>query len=157
MIHATCRLTAKNRDQLQNHTLSNRIWAIYLPFLLQDWLMQINQHHREMYSLACMHVKVKKKLVYEIIQRSKLSTNSSRLNWNKLGRQSYNNYQAQLWMTLDHSTPWAKIMTRPGSIIIASAMCTFSHAITTTACLPTHRWRLFITSIGESPFLPGLP
>jgi len=38
----------------------------------------------------------------------------------------------------DHSTPWAKIITRPGSMIIASAMWTFSQAITTTACLPTH-------------------
>jgi len=30
-------------------------------------------------------------------------------------------------------------MTSPGSMIISSAMWTFSHAITTTACLPTHR------------------
>ena len=27
MTHVTCRLTAKNRDQLQNPTLSNRVWA----------------------------------------------------------------------------------------------------------------------------------
>ena len=26
MIHVTCRLTAKNRDQLRNHTLGNRVW-----------------------------------------------------------------------------------------------------------------------------------
>ena len=27
MTHITCRLTAKNRDQLRNLTLSNRVWA----------------------------------------------------------------------------------------------------------------------------------
>ena len=31
MIHITCRLTAKNRDQLRNPTLGNRVWAaVYL-------------------------------------------------------------------------------------------------------------------------------
>ena len=29
MTHVTCRLTAKNRDQLQNHMLGNRIWASF--------------------------------------------------------------------------------------------------------------------------------
>lgn len=37
------------------------------------------------------------------------------------------------------STPWAKIMTRPGSRIMSSAMCWFSQANTTTACLPGMR------------------
>jgi len=27
MNHVTCRLTAKNRDQLRNPTLGNRVWA----------------------------------------------------------------------------------------------------------------------------------
>ena len=27
MTHITCRLTAKNRDQLRNPTLGNRVWA----------------------------------------------------------------------------------------------------------------------------------
>ena len=27
MTHVTCRLTAKNRDQLWNTTLGNRVWA----------------------------------------------------------------------------------------------------------------------------------
>jgi len=27
MTHVTCRLTAKNRDQLRNPTLGNRVWA----------------------------------------------------------------------------------------------------------------------------------
>jgi len=29
MIHVTCRLTAKNRDQLRNPTLSNRVWTTF--------------------------------------------------------------------------------------------------------------------------------
>jgi len=30
MTHVTCRLTAKNRDQLWNPTLGNRVWAFYM-------------------------------------------------------------------------------------------------------------------------------
>jgi len=37
MTHVTCRLTAENRDQLQNPTLSNRVWAT-CTFLLQRGL-----------------------------------------------------------------------------------------------------------------------
>jgi len=29
MTHVTCRLTAKNRDQLWNPTLGNRVWATF--------------------------------------------------------------------------------------------------------------------------------
>jgi len=29
MTHITCRLTAKNRDQLRNYTLGNRVWAAF--------------------------------------------------------------------------------------------------------------------------------
>jgi len=29
MIHVTCRLTAKNRDQLRNPGLGNRVWATF--------------------------------------------------------------------------------------------------------------------------------
>ena len=29
MTHATCRLTAKNLDQLRNPTLGNRVWATF--------------------------------------------------------------------------------------------------------------------------------
>ena len=32
MTHVTCRLTAKNRDQLRNPTLSNRVWATFTFF-----------------------------------------------------------------------------------------------------------------------------
>jgi len=35
MTHVTCRLTAKNWDQLQNPTLGNRVWATF-TFLLGD-------------------------------------------------------------------------------------------------------------------------
>ena len=34
MIRVTCRLTAKNRDQLRNHTLGNRVWATFLLFII---------------------------------------------------------------------------------------------------------------------------
>ena len=34
MIHVTCRLTAKNRDQPRNPTLANRVWATF--FLLDQ-------------------------------------------------------------------------------------------------------------------------
>jgi len=30
MTHVICRLTAKNRDQLRNPTLGNRVWATFL-------------------------------------------------------------------------------------------------------------------------------
>jgi len=33
MTHVTCRLTAKNRDQLWNPTLCNRVWATFTFFL----------------------------------------------------------------------------------------------------------------------------
>ena len=36
MTHITCRLTAKNRDQLRNPTLGNRVWAAFLR--LQSFL-----------------------------------------------------------------------------------------------------------------------
>jgi len=32
MIHVTCRLTAKNRDQLRNPTFGNRVWATFTFF-----------------------------------------------------------------------------------------------------------------------------
>jgi len=34
MTHVTCRLTAKNRDQLRNPTLGNRVWPTF-TFTLQ--------------------------------------------------------------------------------------------------------------------------
>jgi len=34
MTHVTCRLTAKNRDQLRNPTLGNRVWATFTFFTI---------------------------------------------------------------------------------------------------------------------------
>jgi len=34
MTHVTCRLTAKNRDQLRNPTLGHRVWATYTFLIL---------------------------------------------------------------------------------------------------------------------------
>ena len=36
MTHVNCRLTAKNRDQLQNPTLGNRVWATFTVTLDVD-------------------------------------------------------------------------------------------------------------------------
>ena len=33
MTHVTCRLTAKNRDQLRNPTLGNRVWATFIFYI----------------------------------------------------------------------------------------------------------------------------
>ena len=33
MTHVTCRLTAKNRDQLRNPTLGNRVWATFASLM----------------------------------------------------------------------------------------------------------------------------
>ena len=40
MTHVTCRLTAKNRNQLRNPTLSNRVWASFTFFAqpLPAWI-----------------------------------------------------------------------------------------------------------------------
>jgi len=34
MTHVTCRLTAKNRDQLRDPTLGNRVWATFTLFTM---------------------------------------------------------------------------------------------------------------------------
>ena len=51
MTQVTCRLTAKNRDRLQDPTLGNRVWATF-TFLqmvqlmpLQWWQQQQQSHH----------------------------------------------------------------------------------------------------------------
>jgi len=38
MTHVTCRLTVKNRDQLRNPTLGNRVWATFTFFTVADWM-----------------------------------------------------------------------------------------------------------------------
>ena len=39
LTHATRRLTAKNRDQLWNPTLGNRVWATFYFLLLQHYFV----------------------------------------------------------------------------------------------------------------------
>jgi len=36
LTHDTCRLTAKNWDQLQNSTLGSRVWATFFTTILPD-------------------------------------------------------------------------------------------------------------------------
>jgi len=43
MTHVTCRLTAKNRDQLRNPTLGNRVWA---TFTFYNKLSDYSQSHQ---------------------------------------------------------------------------------------------------------------
>ena len=53
MTHITCRLTAKNRDQLRNPTLGNRIRATFFPFRtyhplsLSSYLSPLFPHREE--------------------------------------------------------------------------------------------------------------
>ena len=41
MTHVTCRLTAKNRDQLRNPTLGSRVWATFTFTLLTYLLTEL--------------------------------------------------------------------------------------------------------------------
>jgi len=50
MTHVTCRLTAKNRDQLRNPTLGNRVWATFtflgrVKLLLKRYTVAVSQTH----------------------------------------------------------------------------------------------------------------
>ena len=42
MIHVTCRLNSKNRDQLRNHTLGNRVWATFFHRL--QWFIHLGAY-----------------------------------------------------------------------------------------------------------------
>ena len=47
MTRATCRLTAKNRNQLRNPTLGNRLWATFLYLVLHvDGHLDEPRQHR---------------------------------------------------------------------------------------------------------------
>jgi len=39
MTHVTCRLTAKNRDQLRNPTLGSRVWTTFFTFYTMQQLL----------------------------------------------------------------------------------------------------------------------
>ena len=43
MTHVTCRLTAKNRDQLLNPTLGNRVWATFYLYSTQLYFLTNNK------------------------------------------------------------------------------------------------------------------
>jgi len=45
MTHITCRLTAKNRDQLWNPTLGNRVWATFFIFSKLFYKFSIQSPH----------------------------------------------------------------------------------------------------------------
>jgi len=45
MTHITCRLTAKNRDQLRNPTLGNRVWATFFIFSKLFYKFSIQSPH----------------------------------------------------------------------------------------------------------------
>jgi len=47
MTHVTCRLTAKNRDQLPNATLGNRVWATF------TFLKKLSDNSSFLYLAAC--------------------------------------------------------------------------------------------------------
>ena len=52
MFHVTCRLTAKNRAQLRNPTLGNRVWATFtFTFLLFFWNSPTGQTRRRVFTL----------------------------------------------------------------------------------------------------------
>ena len=55
MTHVTCRLTAKNRDQLRNPTLGNRVWATFLRLTYGKSVRQINVRVR--YLHVYVHLK----------------------------------------------------------------------------------------------------
>ena len=53
MTHVTCRLTAKNRDQLRNPTLGNRVLATFLLFgkALSNFIYrQVIEQNKTIYS-----------------------------------------------------------------------------------------------------------
>ena len=54
MTHATCRLSAKNRDQLWNPTLGNRVWATFFAVtIVVQWMAgQILQLNFQSYCLT---------------------------------------------------------------------------------------------------------
>jgi len=56
MTHVTCRLTAKNRDQLRNPTLGNREWASF-TFLYTGWTKKAGPQTHDHYSVKSQPIK----------------------------------------------------------------------------------------------------
>jgi len=55
MIHVTCRLTAKNRDQLRNPTLGNRVRAVF-TFLFLVTLCLGRTADKQLKSVELMYI-----------------------------------------------------------------------------------------------------
>ena len=58
MTHVTCRLTAKNRDQLRNPTLGNRVWATFTFYLFPPGLISsrpISVMYYATYEVDCVN------------------------------------------------------------------------------------------------------
>ena len=51
MTHVTCRLTAKNRDQLRNPALGNRVWATFYTF---SWRLPLRYVGRYLHRMGSM-------------------------------------------------------------------------------------------------------
>jgi len=72
MTHVTCRLAAKNRDQLRNPTLGNRVWATF-TFLLSNAVTRLSVR----LSVPCPELKNDASRVVVTIEHD-LETGSSR-------------------------------------------------------------------------------
>ena len=55
MTHVTCRLTAKDRDQLRNPTLGSRVWATFYLFTLRYCIVKV-QYIEAVYYLPASDV-----------------------------------------------------------------------------------------------------
>ena len=58
MTHVTCRLAAKNRDQLRNRTLGNRVWATFSSdlraiFFALSYFIDSSQNPLTLFILVC--------------------------------------------------------------------------------------------------------
>ena len=58
MNHITCRQTAKNRDQLRNPTLCNRVWAIFFVIVMgvvACLLLELSHTHKLLQRISNTH------------------------------------------------------------------------------------------------------
>lgn len=78
-------------------------------------------------------------------------------NQHKLSTVRYQLAQLTQVKWLSYSMPWAKIMTRPGSIMTSSIICRLSQLSTSTACLPVNKFIYFKLIQGTAATcLPGM-
>jgi len=53
MTHVTCKLTAKDRDQLRNPTLGNRVWATFTFFYTRPLFHSKYHYYTRLTAYAC--------------------------------------------------------------------------------------------------------